>query len=120
MVTAYDASFAAAADAAGIDIVLVGDSLGMVVQGHASTLPVTVDQMVYHSAAAARGVARALLIADMPFLSARDSATALAHRDAPDGRGRRGDGEARRRRLGFGSDPCAERTRRAGVRASWA
>ena len=77
VVTAYDASFAAAADAAGIDIVLVGDSLGMVVQGHDSTLPVTVDQMVYHSAAAARGVSRALLIADMPFLSARDSATAL-------------------------------------------
>jgi len=78
VVTAYDASFAAAADAAGIDIVLVGDSLGMVVQGHDSTLPVTVDQMVYHSAAAARGVSRALLIADMPFLSARDSATALS------------------------------------------
>src|SRR4029077_17130927 len=77
VVTAYDASFAAAADAAGIDIVLVGDSLGMVGQGHDSTLPVTVDQMVYHSAAAARGVSRALLIADMPFLSARDSATAL-------------------------------------------
>ncbi|HEV7489608.1 MAG TPA: 3-methyl-2-oxobutanoate hydroxymethyltransferase [Rhodanobacteraceae bacterium] len=78
VVTAYDASFATAADVAGIDIVLVGDSLGMVVQGHASTLPVTVDQMVYHSACAARGVARALLIADMPFLSARDSVTALA------------------------------------------
>ena len=78
VVTAYDASFAAAADAAGIDVVLVGDSLGMVVQGHASTLPVTVDQMVYHTAAAARGVHRALLIADMPFLSARDASTALA------------------------------------------
>ena len=78
VVTAYDASFAATADAAGIDIVLVGDSLGMVVQGHASTLPVTVDQMVYHTAAAARGVRRALLIADMPFLSARDASTALA------------------------------------------
>jgi 3-methyl-2-oxobutanoate hydroxymethyltransferase len=76
-VTAYDASFAAAADAAGIDIVLVGDSLGMVVQGQASTLPVTVDQMVYHTAAAARGIRRALLIADMPFLSARDASTAL-------------------------------------------
>ena len=78
VVTAYDASFAAAADAAGIDIVLVGDSLGMVVQGHASTLPVTVDQMVYHTAAAARGVRRALLVADMPFLAARDASTALA------------------------------------------
>src|SRR5215467_1065386 len=78
VVTAYDASFAAAADAVGIDVVLVGDSLGMVVQGQASTLPVTVDQMVYHTAAAARGVHRALLIADMPFLSARDPSTALA------------------------------------------
>jgi 3-methyl-2-oxobutanoate hydroxymethyltransferase len=78
VVTAYDASFAAAADAAGIDIVLVGDSLGSVVQGHASTLPVTVDQMVYHTACAARGLRRALLIADMPFLGACDPATALA------------------------------------------
>ena len=77
-VTAYDASFAAAADAAGIDVVLVGDSLGMVVQGHASTLPVTVDQIVYHTACVARGLRRALLIADMPFLSARDASTALA------------------------------------------
>ena len=76
--TAYDASFAAASDAAGIDIVLVGDSLGMVIQGHASTLPVTVDQIVYHTAAVARGLSRALLIADMPFLSARDASTALA------------------------------------------
>jgi 3-methyl-2-oxobutanoate hydroxymethyltransferase len=78
VVTAYDASFAAAADAAGVDVVLVGDSLGMVVQGHDSTLPVTVDQIVYHTAAAARGLGRALLIADMPFLSARDVPTALA------------------------------------------
>ena len=77
-VTAYDASFAVASDAAGIDIVLVGDSLGMVIQGHASTLPVTVDQIVYHSASVARGLSRALLIADMPFLSARDASTALA------------------------------------------
>jgi 3-methyl-2-oxobutanoate hydroxymethyltransferase len=77
-VTAYDASFAAASDTAGIDIVLVGDSLGMVIQGHASTLPVTVDQIVYHSASVARGLSRALLIADMPFLSARDASTALA------------------------------------------
>jgi 3-methyl-2-oxobutanoate hydroxymethyltransferase len=78
MVTAYDASFAAAADGAGVDVVLVGDSLGMVVQGHASTLPVTLDQMVYHTAAVARGLSHALLIADMPFLAARDASTALA------------------------------------------
>src|SRR6476659_4623213 len=72
VLTAYDASFAAQCDAAGIDIVLVGDSLGMVVQGRPSTLPVTVDEMVYHTAAAARGVSHALLIADLPFMSFRD------------------------------------------------
>jgi 3-methyl-2-oxobutanoate hydroxymethyltransferase len=67
--TAYDASFAACMDAAGLDLVLVGDSLGMVVQGYASTLPVTVDQMVYHCAAVARGLRRAVLMADLPFQS---------------------------------------------------
>src|SRR5215813_7042987 len=55
VLTAYDASFAAQCDSAGVDVVLVGDSLGMVVQGHSSTLPVSVDDMVYHTAAAARG-----------------------------------------------------------------
>jgi 3-methyl-2-oxobutanoate hydroxymethyltransferase len=77
MLTAYDASFAAQCDAAGIDAVLVGDSLGMVVQGRDSTLPVSVDDMVYHTAAVARGVAGALLIADMPFMSFRDANAAL-------------------------------------------
>jgi 3-methyl-2-oxobutanoate hydroxymethyltransferase len=67
--TAYDASLAALLDAAGVDLVLVGDSLGMVVQGHETTVPVTVDDMVYHTRAVARGLARALLVADMPFLS---------------------------------------------------
>src|SRR4249919_945907 len=67
--TAYDASFARALDAAGVDLVLVGDSLGMVVQGHASTLPVSVDDIVYHSACVARGLHAALLVADMPFQS---------------------------------------------------
>lgn len=65
--TAYDASFAAVLEAAGVDLVLVGDSLGMVVQGHASTLPVTVDDIVYHCRAVARGLRSALLVADMPF-----------------------------------------------------
>jgi len=69
VVTAYDASFAAQTDAAGIDVVLVGDSLGMVVQGQATTLPVTLDHMVYHTAAVARGLRSALLIADMPFMA---------------------------------------------------
>lgn len=82
MVTAYDASFAAQVDAAGIDVVLVGDSLGMVIQGHDSTLPVRIDQMVYHSAAVARGLRRALLVADFPFMADRDVQHALesAHR----------------------------------------
>lgn len=75
-VTAYDASTAARADEAGIDLVLVGDSLGMVVQGHSSTLPVTIDAMVYHSACVARGLRRAFLVADMPFMSYRDVPTA--------------------------------------------
>ena len=65
--TCYDAGFAAALDAEGVDVVLVGDSLGMVVQGHPSTLPVTVDDIVYHCAAVSRGLRGALLMADMPF-----------------------------------------------------
>ena len=67
--TAYDASFAARVDAAGVDVVLVGDSLGMVVQGEATTLPVQVEDVIYHTCAVARGLKRALLIADMPFMS---------------------------------------------------
>ncbi|MCE5232181.1 MAG: 3-methyl-2-oxobutanoate hydroxymethyltransferase [Mizugakiibacter sp.] len=78
MLTCYDASMAAQLEAAGVDVALVGDSLGMVVQGHASTLPVTLDQMIYHTAASARGLRATLLIADMPFMSYRDPATALA------------------------------------------
>jgi 3-methyl-2-oxobutanoate hydroxymethyltransferase len=69
VVTAYDVSFARLADQAGVDVVLVGDSLGMVIQGHASTLPVTVDEVIYHTRAVARGVRRAHLVADMPFMS---------------------------------------------------
>jgi 3-methyl-2-oxobutanoate hydroxymethyltransferase len=68
-ITAYDVAFARLADRAGMDIVLVGDSLGMVIQGHGSTLPVTVDDMVYHTRAVARGVTAAHLVADMPFMS---------------------------------------------------
>lgn len=68
-VTAYDVAFARLADAAELDILLVGDSLGMVVQGHSSTLPVTVDEVVYHTRLVARGVRRAHLVADMPFMS---------------------------------------------------
>jgi 3-methyl-2-oxobutanoate hydroxymethyltransferase len=67
--TAYDASFALLADQAGADLVLVGDSLGMVVQGHDTTVPVTVDDMIYHSRLVARGLSRAFLVVDMPFMS---------------------------------------------------
>lgn len=67
MLTCYDAGFARTLDAAGIDLVLVGDSLGMVVQGQGSTLPVTVDDTVYHTRCVARGLSRALLVSDLPF-----------------------------------------------------
>lgn len=67
--TAYDASFAALLDEAGVDVVLVGDSLGNVIQGHATTVPVTVDDIVYHTKNVARGLKRAFLMADMPFMS---------------------------------------------------
>ena len=78
-VTAYEASIAARVDEAGVDLVLVGDSLGMVVQGHASTLPVTMDAMVYHTACVARGLHRAFLVADLPFMAFRDVTTAFAN-----------------------------------------
>ena len=67
MLTCYDASFARVLDDNGVDLILVGDSLGMVVQGHDSTLPVQVDDIAYHVAAVARGARRALKIADLPF-----------------------------------------------------
>jgi 3-methyl-2-oxobutanoate hydroxymethyltransferase len=67
--TAYDASFAYVLDQSGVDLVLVGDSLGMVVQGNDSTLPVTVSDMLYHGRAVSRGLERALLMVDMPYLS---------------------------------------------------
>lgn len=77
MLTAYDASFAWQLESAGIDIALVGDSLGMVVQGHGSTLPVTLEHMVYHTAAVSRGLSSTMLVADLPFMAERDTAHAL-------------------------------------------
>lgn len=68
-ITAYDASTAFHADAAGIDLILVGDSLGMVVQGHQTTVPVTVDHIVYHCEAVKRGTQHAIIVADLPFMS---------------------------------------------------
>ena len=67
--TGYDACFARLIDEAGVDIILVGDSLGMVIQGHATTLPVSVDDMVYHTGCVARGTQRAIILADLPFMS---------------------------------------------------
>ena len=69
MVTAYDATFARILDEGGADVLLVGDSLGMVVQGQESTLPVTLDQMIYHCTAVSRGAKRAHVVGDMPFMS---------------------------------------------------
>jgi 3-methyl-2-oxobutanoate hydroxymethyltransferase len=69
VMTSYDASFTQLIEQAGMDVILVGDSLGMVVQGHESTLPVTVDDMVYHTANVMRVSRHAMVIADMPFMS---------------------------------------------------
>lgn len=75
--TAYDASYAMLVDAAGTDLVLVGDSLGMVIQGHDTTVPVTVADIIYHTRNVARGLRRAFLVADMPFMSYRNPEQAL-------------------------------------------
>jgi 3-methyl-2-oxobutanoate hydroxymethyltransferase len=103
--TAYDASFASILDNAGVDIVLVGDSLGNVVQGRDTTVPVSVEDMTYHTRCASRGVHRGLLVADMPFLSfatpdrALDTAVRLM-----------GDGGARMVKL-EGGEPVLEAVR---------
>src|SRR5581483_5110285 len=69
MLTAYDASMARLLDRAAVDALLVGDSLGMVILGHDTTVPVTLDAMVHHTRAVSRGAERAFVVADMPFLS---------------------------------------------------
>ena len=69
MVTAYDASMARWVDAAGVDVILVGDSLGMVIEGHDTTLPVKLSAIIHHTSAVCRGTRRALVVADMPFLT---------------------------------------------------
>jgi len=81
MLTAYDSSFAALSEAAGVEMLLVGDSLGMVMQGHDSTLPVTLEDMIYHTQCVARGSTQALIIADMPFGTYQES-PAQAFRNA--------------------------------------
>lgn len=69
MLTAYDSSFASLEDACGVDVILVGDSLGNVIQGKKDTLSVTLDDIVYHTKAVSRGLTNTLLIADLPFVS---------------------------------------------------
>lgn len=77
--TCYDASFGALLDEADVDVVLVGDSLGMVIQGHDTTVPVTMDDIVYHTRAVARGLHRPFLMADLPFMSYPSKDQALAN-----------------------------------------
>lgn len=77
MLTCYDATFARAMDRAGVDIILVGDSLGMVVQGRSSTVGVGVGDIAYHTRCVARGLSRTFLVADMPFGSYHDAGTAM-------------------------------------------
>lgn len=86
-ITAYDASFATVVDDAGADVVLVGDSLGMVIQGHDTTVPVTLQDMVYHTRAVARGLYRPFLISDLPFMTytSREQALENAVRLMQDG-----------------------------------
>lgn len=113
MVTAYDATFARLFDEAGIDILLVGDSLGMVVQGHDSTLPVTVDEVIYHCRAVARGARRAHVVGDMPFLSWQ-----LSPEDALRNAGRflaEGGAQAVKLEGGVDAAPTIERIVHAGI-----
>ncbi len=78
--TAYDASFASILEAAGVEVILVGDSLGMVIQGNATTVPVTIDETIYHTRCVRQGSRNTLVIADMPFMS--DATPALAFANA--------------------------------------
>lgn len=77
MLTAYDASFAAVLEQAGVDVILVGDTVGMVVQGHDTTIPVSMDDMVYHTSLVSRACQRSLVVGDMPFMSFSDPQRAL-------------------------------------------
>lgn len=79
VLTAYDASFSHALEEAGVEVILIGDSLGMVVQGQESTVPVTVDDMVYHTANVVRGSEKAFIVADLPFMSYANPDQAIAN-----------------------------------------
>ena len=78
-ITCYDASYAALVDASGADVVLVGDSLGMVIQGHDTTVPVTLENIIYHCRAVSKGLFRPFLMADMPFMTYTSKETALTN-----------------------------------------
>src|SRR5680860_1369119 len=79
MLTAYDASMARLLDRAGVPVLLVGDTLGEVMLGHSSTIPVTMDDMIHHAAAVTRGVENAFVVGDMPFMSYQASTTEALH-----------------------------------------
>ncbi len=115
--TCYDASFAVLLDAADVDVVLVGDSLGMVIQGHDTTVPVTMDQIVYHSATVARGLHRPFQITDLPFMSYPSKERGARQLRAPDAGGRRADGQAGKRRQADRDRRVPHRPRHRRVRA---
>jgi 3-methyl-2-oxobutanoate hydroxymethyltransferase len=82
MITAYDYSFAKIFDAAGVEIILVGDSASNVMAGHETTLPITLDQMIYHAGSVVRGCNRSLIVVDLPFGSYQgNSKEALSHKN---------------------------------------
>ena len=83
VLTAYDASFAHVLEQAGVEVILVGDSLGMVIQGQESTVPVTVNDMVYHSRNVVRGSEKAFVIADLPFMSYANIDQAISNAAPP-------------------------------------
>ena len=115
MLTCYDASFASLMDRCGVEVLLIGDSLGMVCNGHQSTLPVTVAEVAYHTAAVARGNKSAMVVADMPFGTYAHPGSGLRQRGEADP-GRRAHGQARRRRLAGRYRPLPDRARDSGLR----
>ncbi len=117
-ITAYDHSFAKLFADEGINVLLVGDSLGMTVQGHDSTLPVTVEDIAYHTRAVRRGAPNSLLLADLPFMALchpRADLCKCRHRDAR----WRQYGQTRGRRLAGRHREDAGGARGAGLRPSW-
>ena len=110
MITAYDFSFARIFDAADIDVILVGDSASNVMAGNETTLPITLDQMIYHATSVIRGVKRCLVVVDLPFGSYQSNSKE-ANRCAR--------GETGRRRRSIGEYPPDSCGRRAGNGSSW-